>query len=719
MRSLNSPITILTLVMVTGLAAAALVLWTALAHPWIGLRLVATPEGVVVRQAAPDGPAAQIAPGTVLRALAGIALEPGDIVEEPDTLATFADYDRFMDRQHALWHTLRSSQDGVVLDTDHGPLTLRPALARPISDLPPLFWAQVGVGLGGFWIGAWVWAVRRGGQAEAFLQLAGVGLMISAMAAAVYSTRELALPLGLFRVLQGFNHLGALVFGAGMIGLFLCYPVRLVGTRWLWMPAAVLLAWWAGNEARLFPDHGTGIQMPIGLAMVAILICVGVQYRATRGDPRARAALRWFGLSVLIGAGIPVMVIVLPRLIGTPAPVSQGFAFLFFLLIYIGLALGVARYRLFELEDWAFRILFTMGGVTALLGLDALLIYAVALERAPAFGLSLVVVALAYLPLRDALARRLLGSGTVVDRDNLFRKVSDVAFAPPGTSQRQRWETLLRAEFAPLRIEPLAVAPGAARLAEDGMALDLPAIDTLPALRLVWARGGRLLFSARDLGRATELCAMLGHTSASRRAYETGVSEERARIAQDMHDNIGIQLMGALHSPSPDRKDALIRETLTDLRDIISNADRENLTLEETFADLRAEISEHLSAAGIALDWMAEGHAGAALPPRLAHALRSVLREAASNILRHSGARRARVVLAVNPAGLRLEVQDDGCGIPAAPARAGGQGLSNMRARVSGLGGALDVSGPGTGGTLIRASIPLAAQAGAQAGAPT
>src|SRR5690606_4795362 len=118
--------------------------------------------------------------------------------------------------------------------------------------------------------------------------------------------------------------------------------------------------------------------------------------------------LTWLGLAVIVGAGAFVATVILPAALGIGTLVSQGQAFLFFLTIYGGVALGVARYRLFQLDEWAFRILFYVAGVLFLLALDAALIATVIDERAPAFALSLAIVALTWLPLRDALARRLL-----------------------------------------------------------------------------------------------------------------------------------------------------------------------------------------------------------------------------------------------------------------------------------------------------------------------
>lgn len=713
-RWLALPLVPPVLALLAGLVVAVAVLALATGHPWLGVTLHPSASGgVEVTQLVPGSPAdvAGLRVGQDVAALAGLAAEAGDLIEEPDMLPSFAALDRFLERQGHLARGLRDP-GGFALEVRNGAsLRLNPAPSRPVWTLPLAFWVQLVVGVFGFWVGAWVLSLRRGGVAEAFLFLAGLGLMLSAHAAAVYSTRELALPVGMFRVLSAVNHLGALTFGAGMIGLFLCHPVPLVRSRWLVLPGVVLGLWWGANQLRLLPDPATGFQLPVALALAAIAVCIAVQYRATRADPRARAALRWFGLSVLIGTGAFVVTVILPILLGLDAALPQGLAFLFFLPIYGGLALGVARYRLFELQDWGFRILFYMGAMVLLVTLDAGLIALIAMDRAPAFGLSLLAVALLYLPLRDGLARRLLDRARRSE-GALFRAVTDVALTPPGESRAARWQALLSAEFDPLRIDILPDPPASPRLTDEGAALDMPGIDGLPALRLIWARGGRALFSPRDLARAQELAIMLAEASASRRAYETGVAEERARIAQDMHDNIGIQLMGALHSPAPARKDALIRETLSDLRDIISNANRGDLPLDELLADLRASLGEHLASAGITLDWQAEGAGPAHLPQRHAHALRSILREAVGNALRHSGAARVTVRVRVGDGVLQMVVEDDGCGPDASalPASNGGNGLPNMRARATGLGGSVTIDRGAAGGTRVQADLPLTAE---------
>ena len=713
-----SPNVLLGAAVACSLVLAAVAVGIAQGQPWIGIGLIAWEGGdlVWIADVAPFGPSGAVTPSAALVAITGgdggrIVLSATDLVEEPDTLPSYAAMAAFFDRQEAIVRAL--SIYPVVLETDHLSVirsdVVNPTAQRPVADLPAAFWMQIAVGLAGFWSGVWVWTLRRGDWATRGLALAGAGLMISAFAAAIYSTREIALPGDLFRVLSAFNLFGALTFGVGMIGLFMVYPRRLVSPAWIAAPAAVLGLWFLSDQFRLWQGPETGRHLPILLAMLVIVALVGLQFRATRGNPRDRAALGWLGLAVIVGAGAFVATVIAPVVLGLGPILSQGEAFLFFLLIYAGVALGIGRFQLFRLDEWAFRILFYVIGVVALLVIDAALILTIVDERAPAFALSLVIVAVIWLPLRDTLARLTLRR-RAPDRTNLFRQVLDVALAPAGPAQEGRWRAMLDEVFQPLTIAPAAAVQEAA-LRDDGLALVVPGPGGLPGLQLEYASGGRRLFSPRDQSLAAELVAMLGNAMASRAAHEAGAAAERARIARDIHDNIGVQLMGALHSRGIDRKDMMIRETLTDLRDIINNASRPDLSLEELLSDLRAQIAEHLHAADVALTWTARHDIPIVLPLAVAHALRSVIREAVQNALRHARPRTIAVTVQGDPGGVSLTVTDDGGGFDAAAMRPG-NGLANMEGRVTGLGGRFEVSGA-DGMTRIAARIPLERERGA------
>ncbi|MFA6289176.1 MAG: ATP-binding protein [Opitutaceae bacterium] len=689
-----TPAFILTGSVMVGALVVLTVIGLAYFQPWLGVTFGVDDEGgVKIVAVDPSGPGAALPVGAVISTIQNdprgpvLALKATDLVEEPDTLEGYKALKDFFRRQRWIFSLLVA--ETVELSTKEGVRhEITPAWPRPITSLPAVFWVQLIVGGGSFLIGSWVWSLKRQDLPARILAFVGLSTMTFATAAAIYSTRELALPGGLFRALSAINHLGALSFGAGMIALFLVYPRRLVPTKALPVLPVVFGTWWLCDTLRVvFTGPAEGSHLPTMIEMLGILAAAGVQFWKTKGDAKARATLRWFGLTVALGAGLFVMLVIAPNIVGLPPLVSQGYAFLFFLLVFAGVAVGVARYRLFELEGWAFRILFYLGGVLLLVAVDAFLIFALAMDRTPALSLSLLAVVFLYLPLRELLSKRLMSRKGF--RESLFRKMLDVALTTPGGDQGARWRGLLQEVFEPLKIEEGAPLASPA-IEDDGVALALPAVGALPPLRLSHAYRGRKLFAPRDVALAEELCSMLRHAIESRTAYEKGVAEERLRIARDMHDNIGAQLISALHSPAAERKDTMIRETLSDIRSIINNAAEAGRPLGETLAELRYEASDRLGLAGVALDWRVEEEGAVELPSQTVHALRSIVREAVSNTLKHSGATSVAVLVSQREGRLWFTITDNGRGLP--DKLIAGNGLGNIRARVESLKGTVDIA---------------------------
>ena len=98
-----------------------------------------------------------------------------------------------------------------------------------------------------------------------------------------------------------------------------------------------------------------------------------------------------------------------------------------------------------------------------------------------------------------------------------------------------------------------------------------------------------------------------------------------------------------------------------------------------------------------------------ALPAAVEVAAYRIVGEALTNVSRHAAARHASVCLVRDDTAVVVEVRDDGCGIPSGtPA---GVGLVSLRERAEELGGRCEVLG-GDPGTLVRARLPLPADAG-------
>lgn len=705
-----------------GLVAAfstILALSLALNRPWIGITLKPQADAVVVTDwaGARDGSLRQ---GDRVIAIeqsgTRIPIEPLDLIEEPDNIQTMTEMSALLAKSGRIHAMLASDEARLIVQRGAAEVLVPATLGqqRPMSTLPFVFWLQIFVGLTSMLMGGWVLVLQPGKSAPVRLGLAGLGLLVSSHAAATYSTRELAFPEQVFHWASAFNSLGALTFGIGMIGLFAVYPKRYL-PRWIeWVVGLCLVAWAAASFFRMLGTLAMMVHIPVLTEMILIIVAATGQVWATRGDPSARAALRWFGLSVTIGAGSFVALVAMPQAIGLSPQITQGYAFGLFLIIYAGLAAGVARYKLFELEFWAFRALFYAGGVALLLILDALLIYSVALDRLPAFSVSLLVVAFLYLPARDYLAQLITGR-KIISTSDLFDLVSDAALAPGAVAQEEALRTLLNKLFQPITIEPAPAAVDQPALLNNGEAMDVPGIEGSPDLRMHWAHRGRRLFSTRDLETVRAVIQMSAQVVERRRAYEAGADEERQRINRDMHDHIGAQLLGALHSGSDVRKNALIRQTLTDLREIVSNPGGDPFPLQSLLGDLRAELSEHLGSADITLNWTSSDLPDVDVAPIVVNSIKALLREGASNILRHANASAAWIKVSSDRVSgqdwLTLSIHDDGRGLNATPAVVepnSGNGLRNLATRLSARGGTFTAEpGPDGKGTALLARLPL------------
>ncbi len=690
-------------------------------QPWLGISLGLNDTGIVILSSADHGPMAGT-DGAALVAVGRTGQPPlpliaQDIIAEPDTLGDGALMRQFFDRQGEVYSALTSGTTNLVIRQNGAEETriVAPLAHRPLGSLPWQFWTQIFVGLVGLGVGAWVVTLRQQDLGAWMLLLAGVGLACAAQSAALYSSRELALEPHILRWASWVNGIATLTFGIGMVTLFLVYPKRLVQGRLLWGPATVILVMIGVVSFLNWPDNVPMLQPFVAVVMAGLLLAIAAQVRVNRRDPVARAMIGWLGLSVALGAGGFVLTVIVPILLGFGPAVEQGTAFLFFLIIYVGVALGVSRYRLFDLADWSYGILYYVGGVALLLGCDAVLVYGLSLDKLPALSIAFAVVGLTYLPMRNRIADR-LRPGSTQPTDVIFQQITRIISIADKTEQLNQIQALWEDLYRPLSIRrlppPESTASGVSELADGGLALLVPGAADLPSLRLDYAARGGRLFSSRDLRQARMISHLLNDALTRQRAYVGAVHAERTRINRDMHDNIGILLLSALHSKETDRKNSLIRQTLTDLRDIVSNPAQGAQALTDLIADLRAEVSEVLEAADIGLDWQGGGRDDIAVPGQTALKLKSLLRESTSNIVRHSGASKVTITCTCDNGRIAATISDNGQGFDPASARMG-NGLTNLRQRLAQIGDDILVQSSASG-TVVSANIsvdPLPARA--------
>ncbi|MBA2294913.1 MAG: histidine kinase, dimerization and phosphoacceptor region, partial [Actinobacteria bacterium] len=198
------------------------------------------------------------------------------------------------------------------------------------------------------------------------------------------------------------------------------------------------------------------------------------------------------------------------------------------------------------------------------------------------------------------------------------------------------------------------------------------------------------------------------------------VTEERARIARELHDVVShaisvivLQARGARHTEGAEQSEALdaIEATgakaLTEMRRLLHmlRADDEEVALApQPSVDSLELLASQVREAGLPVELRFEG-VRRELPPGVDVSAYRIVQEALTNVLKHAGPARARVSVRYEEDALALEIVDTGVGTGSNGG--GGHGLLGMRERVALFGGELDSGPQSEGGFSVRATLPL------------
>ncbi|HTL72280.1 MAG TPA: two-component regulator propeller domain-containing protein [bacterium] len=198
------------------------------------------------------------------------------------------------------------------------------------------------------------------------------------------------------------------------------------------------------------------------------------------------------------------------------------------------------------------------------------------------------------------------------------------------------------------------------------------------------------------------------------------VERERARIAKDIHDDLGasLTLIAVLGDLAQKEKTSerigkisgTARDAVKSLDEIVWAVNPRNDTLSHLVDYTGQFATDYLRDAGIRclLD-VPDQMPAREVPANVRHNVFLVVKEALQNIVKHAHATEVWLHVSTSDSGLKLTVEDNGCGFEQAPENAWADGLRNMRQRLTEIGGECQIhSNPGKG-TTISVELPLPA----------
>ncbi|MET0370505.1 MAG: ATP-binding protein [Sphingobium sp.] len=625
-------------------------------------------------------------------------LLPG--VAEPRGSA--AENARYWAGRDRLAHMLAAGPVEIVGQGKPLVMTIR---SRTVSDLTIGFWLSMVAGAVAALAGLWVWVLRPRDWAPIMFALSGAALFVGCVTTALNVSPGLGMSGRLDQMLMIVNYADGAVCAGALMALFARFPQPLVPTGWLWLLGAV----------NLVPGVVVGFDALPNAVDIAILIVLGdsvgiivlllVQAWRARDDPQHRAGLMPIALCTGISTALFCVLSMVGQMNGGKPLVMPDMTAPLLLAIYLGMGVAITRARLFALGRWALSLLLSACAIILFLAFDAIILSTVTQARDLAFFLSCLLGMTVYLPMREWMLRKAerLREGQASD---LLQYASDVALAINPEAAIAAWQDAIGAMFDPLERQWVDVAGAAPDICDKGRALYLPAPTGEVAMLLRHPAGGARIFAPSDLDTASRFAALVRRLANARDAYVRGVSEERGRIARDLHDDVSARLLTSLHRTDTQAIHDDVRGAMADIRTIVTGLSGGSQALQSLVAALRHETQMRLEAAGIDLIWplSALDDDRWMLPYHRYRHLLSIVREGVSNIIRHSGATTATLQMAVTDGELRITLSDNGCGL--AKDRPHGNGLLNSARRAKDAGGSFHIATVPTG-TRMEIILPI------------
>jgi signal transduction histidine kinase len=448
-------------------------------------------------------------------------------------------------------------------------------------------------------------------------------------------------------------------------------------------------------------SHALGGALPLwwlaqGACLALGAAAVAVAHRRQRQHPDAHGLLlRRMATAALATLALVTLAVALAAGVGGAGPAVAAAAsatWYLFLASLLLLTPFLARRRQLLRE---FALL--AGVSTIVTSLDLLFIAVFSLSAFTSLAVAVFIGLGLYAAARQWALQHLIGTSVLSTErtfDHLYRAARELQAQPK--RYPQLLAQLMRELFDPLEVQAVDRVPVRARLLGGGSALVVPmrhgdddtSVAAAPSRALVLrhAQRGQRLFTVEDARLADRVVEQLRRAVAYDAAVERGRLEERQRIAQDLHDDIGARLLTLMYQAQTREMEDYIRHTLQDLKTLTRGLAAAEHRLSHAAGEWKADLTQRLTVAQASLDWVFHVDHDRRLTVVQWSALTRVLRELVSNALYHGHATHVEVNFRLEGPLLRLQVADDGVGL-APETWAHGLGMGGVRKRVKLLGG--------------------------------
>ena len=584
-------------------------------------------------------------------------------------------------------------EPGFTLEFSDGEKVRAQAKHRGFGNLPVTFWLLVAAALT-LYLVAMVVVLARPTRRNLLYAVMSFCLTGTLVLIAIESTLELGQAEPFPRLDLSLRLVFDLIAAAAMVHAASMHPRHLPAERliavvaWGLALCLVLLA-----QAGWLPQLWWWLQASMTLAGLAV---IGLHTWSHHIEPRPFAlVLRRFGVGLVAAWLLITVLLVWPD----ESPNTQHIAATGGpMLWYLFLAAVLVLLPFLSKSEQVMREFGLLAAVSSVAtALDLLFVAVFSLGQFASLTLSLFFALAVYSGARQWILSRLLGKSMLTTErtfEQVYRIAREVEVHPERTSALL--VELLRELFEPMELSVIEMRSATSRVTGDGSTMLVPVpvlsddvIDHGESIVLRFAKRGRRLFTSEDARLTNRVVEQLRRAVGYDKAVERGRGEERLRLAQDLHDDIGARLLTLMYKAQSPEIEDYVRHTLQDLKTLTRGLAASNHRLSHATAEWKADLTQRLTAAHVELSWSCEIDDDMLLSVTQWSALTRVLRELVSNAIAHSQAQRVDIDFRLDNDRLHLIVSDNGIGRDP-KSWSHGLGLGGVRKRIKQLGGEVE-----------------------------
>lgn len=250
-----------------------------------------------------------------------------------------------------------------------------------------------------------------------------------------------------------------------------------------------------------------------------------------------------------------------------------------------------------------------------------------------------------------------------------------------------RWESILKRFYSDYKLILKNGSSNTCQLTNDDMTILVPCIENKATYELT-SNNPDSTFTDNDVQLVTALLKLTHQFISNQQAIEIGASEERQRIARDLHDDVAARMLTLIHQAKDQHSIDLARSILKSLRNAIYTLDNKSTTtIIDAITDVRSELQERLNAIGMQIFWsQSESINDQIFTPRQHINLNRIMHEIVTNVIRHAHAEYVTIDVTLKEDQFSVQACDNGTGFNK-EACIPGKGINNITTRINELDG--------------------------------